>query len=397
MKQSRSMFMAACIIASMLPANVYAAENFTVTPTGITADRVGNFEGFGSITMEETNNLPDTSFGWGTAPESTTEYHGLVNRDQIVFPYTQGSAYYVYDGVISHLGGDDYDIGSWTLEYALENEPRYYDLNGNRLFEHYTLPDVLPDWLEMNEIEAGGYTLSCWDASPMVNGYAKVMLTYYPDMVGGNLVAFIDKTGKVICIADAVDSSFNTPNMSESKGLGWFGDNGWIAYSEPYYINNNDSIWSEESSRILGYLDVNGQEVLNISQMCYKDAWPFKEGISIVEDQNGLKGAIDTNGNQVIFCSYLEIGTISDGILGVRAVDNKCGYIDKTGQTVIPFMYDDVYGWADGLGAVVLDGKCGLIDANNNIVLPLEYDDITSFDNGVCYAIKDRQLYVITR
>lgn len=400
MKRSLRIFAAACMAASLFPANIYGAENFTVTPTGITADGVSNNEGFGSITMNTftesgtqlTENFGEITSGWGS------EYHGLVNRDLIVFPYTQGTAVYrVSGGVISYMDGEFFDIvENWDTAYAAEHQPKYYDLYGNRLFERFTLPDVLPEWLELDEIEARGYTLAA--GTMMNNGYAKVVLNYYPGMVGGNLIAFIDKTGKVICIADAVDPSFNTPNGSEWKGLGWFGDNGWIVYSEPYYYDeDSNGIFAEQSSRILGYLDVNGQEVLNVSHMYFKDAWPFAEGLSVVEDRNGLKGAIDTNGNLAIPCLYRELTDISGGIFCAQAADGKWGYIDKAGQTVIPFMYDGAYGWADGLGAVVLNGKCGLVDAANNIVLPLEYDDISSFANGVCYAIKDRQLYVITR
>lgn len=383
MKRSLSILMAACMTASLLTVNGYAAENVTVTPTDITADRVVNYEGFGSITIDDI--------------ENGETCYGLVNRDQFVFPYSEGNySYYVYDDVISYVGEYQYFTGSdgfgnWNLEDAIAHQPRYYDLNGNRLFEQFTLPDVMPEGIELNALSESGFTISDWGSKPMINGHAEVQLNCYPDAVGGNLVAFIDKTGKVTCILDTIDPSFNTPNASECKWTGWFGDNGWIAYGG---YNEN---FPEVEKPVLGYLDAYGQTVLDVSHMGFTSAWPFAEGLSVVQDKNGLCGAIDTSGNLVIPCMYQMLGSISDGILIACSLDGKWGYIDKTGQTVIPLMYDHVYGWADGLGAVVLDDKCGLVDAGNNIVLPLEYDDITSFKNGVCYGIKDRKLYVITR
>lgn len=424
MKRNLSILMATCMTAALLPANVRAAENFTVTPTDIIADSVSNSEGFGSTTINETGIDPATQEIIDVA-----EYHGLINREDTVFPYTRGNfAYYVNGDVISYVGGDerftDYsDLGKinnensnfkeWNAQDAIVHQPRYYDLNGNRLFEHFTLPDILPEWLDLSEIEARGYTLSDWNSTTMKNGYAKVFLNYYPDMAGGNLIAFIDKTGKVTCIADAIDASFNTPNSGECKGLGAFGDNGWIVYTEPYYgddaenldpaaagghtIDFNASDTWEQPYLVVGYLDPYGQKVLDVSHMNLADAWPFEEGLSVVKGRNGLKGAIDTNGSLVIPCMYQELTGISDGIFCAQSVEGKWGYIDKAGQIVIPMMYDHAYGWADGLGAVALNGKCGLVDAANNIVLPLEYDDISSFENGVCYGIKERELYIITR
>lgn len=72
------------------------------------------------------------------------------------------------------------------------------------------------------------------------------------------------------------------------------------------------------------------------------------------------------------------------------------GYIDKSGNVVIPFEYDNVYGAGDGLAAVVKDRKCGLVDYENKVVVPLEYDDISSYEGGVAYGIKNGQVYLMT-
>ena len=84
-----------------------------------------------------------------------------------------------------------------------------------------------------------------------------------------------------------------------------------------------------------------------------------------------------------------------DGLCPVQK-DGKWGYIDKSGNVVIPLEYDNAYGADSGLASVMKDEKCGLVDYDNNVVVPLEYDDISSYEGGVAYGIKNGRVYLIT-
>jgi hypothetical protein len=53
-------------------------------------------------------------------------------------------------------------------------------------------------------------------------------------------------------------------------------------------------------------------------------------------------------------------------------LDNKWGYIDKSGKEIIPLRYDDGRIFMDGLAAVKLNNKWGFIDKTGKEVVPLK-------------------------
>ena len=76
---------------------------------------------------------------------------------------------------------------------------------------------------------------------------------------------------------------------------------------------------------------------------------------------------------------------------GVAAVENeeKCGYIDPTGEVVIPLMYETAMSFSEGLASVVSGGKCGYINKQNEVVIPFVYDAATPFEGGEAKVKKD--------
>ena len=48
--------------------------------------------------------------------------------------------------------------------------------------------------------------------------------------------------------------------------------------------------------------------------------------------------------------------------------DDKWGYIDKNGNVVIDFIYDDANSFSEELASVEKDGKYGYIDKEGNVV-----------------------------
>jgi hypothetical protein len=47
-------------------------------------------------------------------------------------------------------------------------------------------------------------------------------------------------------------------------------------------------------------------------------------------------------------------------------LNGKYGFIDKTGQEIIPLKYDEAWSFHEGLGGVKLDGKSGYVDKRGN-------------------------------
>ena len=71
----------------------------------------------------------------------------------------------------------------------------------------------------------------------------------------------------------------------------------------------------------------------------------------------------------------------SEGLAPVM-LDRKWGYIDKTGEEVIPLIYDVAWEFSDGLGLVKIDDKFGYIDKTGEEVIPLQFCGAAPFSEG---------------
>jgi len=56
---------------------------------------------------------------------------------------------------------------------------------------------------------------------------------------------------------------------------------------------------------------------------------------------------------------------------------------------VIPFSYDGVYYFSEGLAAVNMNDKWGCIDKTGNVVIPLEYNCVYPVSEGLAVVSKD--------
>ena len=79
---------------------------------------------------------------------------------------------------------------------------------------------------------------------------------------------------------------------------------------------------------------------------------------------------------------YDDIDCLSEGLARIER-DGKYGFIDNTGQVVIPPKYDLAWDFSEGLARVSQNGKYGFIDKTGKVVIPLKYDKADSFYNGV--------------
>jgi hypothetical protein len=63
--------------------------------------------------------------------------------------------------------------------------------------------------------------------------------------------------------------------------------------------------------------------------------------------------------------------------------EDRWGYIDRTGQVVIDFQYEEARAFYEGLAAVCTDGQWGYIDAQGTVVVPCRYQDAGRFSEGL--------------
>ena len=128
--------------------------------------------------------------------------------------------------------------------------------------------------------------------------------------------------------------------------------------------SQNIVVRSKNLSTYYEYIDNQSGEV--ISHYYYDQANPFIEGIARVS-RNGLWGFIDTNGDEVIECKFLNAFDFNEGIASVstgklvyngnlRQTENeKYGAIDKKGNVLINFTFSYINQFKDGIAIAKLN------------------------------------------
>lgn len=136
-----------------------------------------------------------------------------------------------------------------------------------------------------------------------------------------------------------------------------------------------------------GFVNYLGEEIL-----CqYENARDtFSQNLVAVVKNNKI-GFIDKKGQTVIpfqyeyseysfnYLSSIGCAKFSEGLCAMKK-RQKFGYIDRQGGVVIPYIYDLACEFHHGKAVVGIEdngkGKVGLIDKAGNLVVPMEYDDI---------------------
>ncbi len=159
-----------------------------------------------------------------------------------------------------------------------------------------------------------------------------------------------------------------------------------------------DNVWDYSDGMIAvmkndkyGFCDSTGKEVI---PCLYDDPSNFREGVADVK-KDGMIGFIDKTGKELFpFRKYDYAGGFEDGLSSFRIIkDGKelYGFVDKMGNEVVPPVYSEVQiSWFDkGSYAIVQKGgKWGTISKQNAVVIPFEYEAINDFNNGITTAKK---------
>lgn len=136
-----------------------------------------------------------------------------------------------------------------------------------------------------------------------------------------------------------------------------------------------------------GFVNYLGEEIL-----CqYENARDtFSQNLVAVVKNNKI-GFIDKNGQTIIpfqyeyseygfnYLSSIGCAKFSEGLCAMKK-GQKFGYIDRQGNVAIPYIYDLACEFHHGKAVVGIEengkGKVGLIDKTGNLVVPMKYNDI---------------------
>jgi len=93
--------------------------------------------------------------------------------------------------------------------------------------------------------------------------------------------------------------------------------------------------------------------------------------LMVVKDS--LYGFINQKGKIIIKPQYLDANPFSEGLAAISN-GKKYGFINLGGDTVIPFLYDEIFdGFNNGLCDVTIGDSSGYIDKTGKVIIPIKY------------------------
>lgn len=106
-------------------------------------------------------------------------------------------------------------------------------------------------------------------------------------------------------------------------------------------------------------------------------------------EQNEKWGFINTRGETVIRPRFDEVQPFSEGLALVRNDDLKYGFIDASGEFVVEPQYYIAFSFSEGLAAVTKEspGTWGYIDHKGSFVIPAQFGWAGSFSDGMAEVL----------
>ena len=324
-------------------------------------------------------------------PEDWTYYYEDKCDHHIVYAAVEFSSVQDLNAKYKSIAGNDYNEGCkvWSETEIISDDE--YDLT---IGVPYGFGRGIIKWmskalLENSEvfspyINDGGKILTFWD-----NILCKFDITI---TFGGQEMQYIfdesdspGYSGEVYFRAHTITARFNgTP--PETTGI----RPRKFYRAEPF----------KNGVAVINYIDNtcryprNGIELINTSGDIivplgkYINLWPLNEGFFIVRGNKHYTILINNMG-EIVSDKYYDFQPFSEGLSAAYDNTGKCGFINKTGEVVIPFKYDCARPFSEGLAAVGIinnqgDAKWGYIDKDNNLVIDyVSYRWVEEFKNGL--------------
>ena len=192
-----------------------------------------------------------------------------------------------------------------------------------------------------------------------------------------------------------VDSKGNILLQNLYEGIGKFEDN--LACISIIDTFNNYKLY--------GYIDSYGKEIL---PTVFEFIGKRHDKYSVIMS-NGvweLFNVDNHNRTRIPKASY--VGPLQNGLFKIniggdyleqgKVEGGSWGYINQNGEVVIEPIYEYAYNFSEGLAAVKQNGKYGFIDKDGNTIVPFEFDEVeSSFEDGQAKLIKEDLVYVFNK
>lgn len=214
---------------------------------------------------------------------------------------------------------------------------------------------------------------------------------------------FMDSTGKVVFTKSDVDmiQQYSDGMAMTIKFQDEFGEQRYFGFVDKSgkeiipakYLDatifKNGLAWVMNFEE-RGFINKSGQFVLKFEENVF--AYPFMEGLAAIHDTTAKFGFIDTSGKLAIPYQYDEVQYFEDGLCPAN-YNGKFGYINKSGKFEISPKFDFVKAFqGDFAFAGSADSKYnpvwGIINKNGSFVAQPEYENTKDFVNGIACVSK---------
>ncbi|WP_316804467.1 SEL1-like repeat protein [Pedobacter nototheniae] len=136
----------------------------------------------------------------------------------------------------------------------------------------------------------------------------------------------------------------------------------------------------------LGYNDF--KSLFNASGYDYgwEVFYPLEPAEPEIFEENKLWGLKNEDGKILVSPKYEEFYAFNDDGFAVVMLGAKFGYVNKAGKEITPLCFDDAFDFEGDYATVVKAGKFGLIDKKGNVVIDFIYQDMEIIDFSEGYT-----------
>lgn len=307
------------LVLALLSASALAADADTETALWPACDPVTGLWGY--ITEDG---------AWGIAPQYRHAYDFMNGYAEVGMNdhYTAGG---IIDETGAYIFAPEYYVGRGTIGYDT------WMYNGVYILEK----DDLWGWFDT---ESGYISGLCWTSVDSIDDSPYVLARV------GDRATFVNRaTGERLLPLMDMDSF----GFWEDRAMLWIGD--------------------EEQFIMIG---LDGREI-QLPEGLEAEDYAFSEGLLVVEDENGLYGYVDLNGQLVIAPQYTDAWGFNHGY----AVVNESLLIDREGCVISEDVHNVCGPWADNGIAVEREGCWAVLNSDGTERFRIE---LKPYEYGRC-------------
>ncbi|HLG04225.1 MAG TPA: WG repeat-containing protein [Bacteroidia bacterium] len=212
------------------------------------------------------------------------------------------------------------------------------------------------------------------------------------------LYGYMDSTGRRIIppqFTAADDFSNNRAIVSIGGKYGLIGRSGNFIIQPEYefFYDLDDGYYQFKTAEgLAGVIDSTGKIILKAE---YEEIFHLQKPFFTVE-KNFLNGCYALNGKEIYPPVSRKLVYFFNGHSVVTNEDGKSGMIDTTGKLIVSTVYDSIGAFYKGYATVMKDGKSGMVDSTGKMICEIKYDELRPMINGYAVFRKGEKFGYVT-